>query len=222
MASCNHPAGLQRPRGRCRRLACLNDLVPMSLGTLASLGEPALPALVERAGDAARFVWDEFFRAQHHNRHTQKSHLIGGAAVPGLGGWVRCRPDPYHVRHGRRLPGRAGRLPCQAESAPGRVTRLSRRPDATARLVLKPAASVRGVKDQVIERKTPAITIDQARKLLASIDAMHAIGLRDRAILAMMGMIRGRPRCAGVVVRHVRTPRGRPASAPGSMAPAPA
>ncbi len=52
--------------------------------------------------------------------------------------------------------------------------------------ILNPEASVRGVKDQVIEGKTPEITVDQARMLLASVDTGHIVGLRDRAILATL------------------------------------
>ena len=52
--------------------------------------------------------------------------------------------------------------------------------------ILNPAASVKGVKDQVIEGKTPEITIEQARTLLASVDTGHVVGLRDRAILATL------------------------------------
>ena len=36
-------------------------------------------------------------------------------------------------------------------------------------VILNPAASVSGVKDQVIEGKTPEITLEQARTLLGSI-----------------------------------------------------
>jgi hypothetical protein len=39
---------------------------------------------------------------------------------------------------------------------------------------------VKGVKEQVMEGKTPVITIDQARTLLASVDTGHVVGLRDR------------------------------------------
>jgi integrase/recombinase XerD len=52
--------------------------------------------------------------------------------------------------------------------------------------ILNPVAAVHGVKDQVIEGKTPEITIEQARTLLASVDTGHLIGLRDRAILATL------------------------------------
>jgi integrase len=64
-------------------------------------------------------------------------------------------------------------------------------------LFLNPGSSVRGVKEQVIEGKTPEITIEQARKLLGSIRIAEplpgqeeaiplVVGLRDRAILATL------------------------------------
>ena len=53
-------------------------------------------------------------------------------------------------------------------------------------VILNPASSVRGVKDQVIEGKTPEITIEHARTLLASVDTGHVVGLRDQAILATL------------------------------------
>jgi integrase/recombinase XerD len=31
--------------------------------------------MVERAGPAGRFAWDEFFYAEHHNLHTQAAYL---------------------------------------------------------------------------------------------------------------------------------------------------
>src|SRR5262249_26282219 len=52
--------------------------------------------------------------------------------------------------------------------------------------ILNPASSVKGVKEQVIEGKTPEITIDQARTLLRSVDTGHVVWLRDRAILATL------------------------------------
>jgi site-specific recombinase XerD len=53
-------------------------------------------------------------------------------------------------------------------------------------VILNPAASVKGVKEQVLEGKTPEITIEQARTLLASIDTGNVVGLRDKAILATL------------------------------------
>ncbi len=52
-------------------------------------------------------------------------------------------------------------------------------------IILNPALSVRGERYEVVEGKTPEITVKGARALLASIDASHLIGLRDRAALAI-------------------------------------
>jgi integrase/recombinase XerD len=68
--------------------------------------------------------------------------------------------------------------------------------------ILNPESSVRGVKDQVIEGKTPEITVEHARTLLASIDRGHVVGPRDLAILgtqaytASRGGAVARPRLA--------------------------
>jgi integrase/recombinase XerD len=66
--------------------------------------------------------------------------------------------------------------------------------------ILNPASSVRGVKDQVIEGKTPEITVEHARALLASIDTGDVAGLRDRAILGT----RAYTACRGGAVAKLR------------------
>ena len=44
--------------------------------TVPATGDAAsLPVLVERAAAAARFAWEEFFCAEHHNAHTQKAYM---------------------------------------------------------------------------------------------------------------------------------------------------
>jgi hypothetical protein len=49
------------------------------------LPSKSLPALIDRAGGAARFAWEEFFLAEHHNPHTQKAYE---RAVRRFLGWV--------------------------------------------------------------------------------------------------------------------------------------
>lgn len=53
-------------------------------------------------------------------------------------------------------------------------------------VILNPALSVRGERYQVVEGRTPEITIQQARQLLMSIDTSHVVGLRDRAVIAVL------------------------------------
>src|SRR5271165_4062111 len=157
-----------------------------------------LPVLVERAGGAARFAWDEFFYAEHHNKHTQRAYQ---AAVRRFLAWVEGK--------GAELasisPGMVGQYLVALGGSPSkRNQHLAALRGFFDRLVqrhvvlLNPAASVRGVKEQVIEGRTPEITVEHARTLLASIRLSRVVktkggeaievpllvGLRDKAILA--------------------------------------
>ncbi len=51
---------------------------------------------------------------------------------------------------------------------------------------VNPAASVRGPRHVVKKGKTPVLSVDEARRLLATIDTSRIGGLRDRALIAMM------------------------------------
>ena len=53
-------------------------------------------------------------------------------------------------------------------------------------IALNPALSVRGERYQVLEGKTPEITVKQARKLLSSIKTDNVVGLRDKAIMSIL------------------------------------
>jgi integrase/recombinase XerD len=53
-------------------------------------------------------------------------------------------------------------------------------------MATNPAAPVRGPKYTVKKGKTPVLTQDEARELLEKIDTSTLLGLRDRALIAMM------------------------------------
>jgi site-specific recombinase XerD len=53
-------------------------------------------------------------------------------------------------------------------------------------LAVNPASAVRGPKHKVKKGKTPVLTAEEARALLDSIDPSSPIGLRDRALIALM------------------------------------
>jgi site-specific recombinase XerD len=53
-------------------------------------------------------------------------------------------------------------------------------------VILNPALSVRTERYQVIEGKTPEITVDHARRLLKSIDVSHAVGWRDYVLIGIL------------------------------------
>ena len=179
-----------------------NELVrPTTASVQATSGKPGLPVLVERAGGAARFAWDEFFYAEHHNKHTQRAYQ---AAVRRFLAWV----EGQGAELASISPGMVGQYLVTLGGSPSkRNQHLAALRGFFDRLVqrhvvlLNPAASVSGVKEQVIEGKTPEITLEQTRKLLASIkvlrqvknkqgevveEAALVVGLRDRAILSTM------------------------------------
>ena len=52
--------------------------------------------------------------------------------------------------------------------------------------VINPAATVKAERYAVVEGKTPEIGVDQVRTLFKSIDVSNLVGLRDRAILAVL------------------------------------
>jgi integrase/recombinase XerD len=177
------------------------EIVPLKTQTvIVSKSEPALPILVARAGVAGKFAWDEFFYAEHHNIHTQKAYM---AAVKKFLVW--CEGQGLELIS--ITPGLVGQyLVGLGGSAAKRNLALAVLRGFFDRLVnrhviiLNPAATVRGVKDQVIEGKTPEMTIEQARTLMAAIRVSETvtneageeverplvIGLRDRAILATL------------------------------------
>ena len=53
-------------------------------------------------------------------------------------------------------------------------------------MILNPFASVTGARYQVIEGRTPEITISQARALLASLETSRLLGRRDRALFGTL------------------------------------
>jgi site-specific recombinase XerD len=164
-----------------------NELVKVSAAIgpviVASL---SLPELIERAGGAARFAWEEFFYPEHHNPHTQRAYQ---RAVRLFLSWC----EGQRVELAAITPGMVGQyLVGLGGSAAKRNQHLAALRGFFDRLVqrhvciLNPAASVKGVKEQVIEGKTPEITLEQARTLIRSVDTGHVVGLRDRAILATL------------------------------------
>ncbi len=155
----------------------------------------AMPRLMSEAGAAAGFAWDEFFYAEHHNPHTQQAYQ---RAVRRFLGWC----DGQGKGLTEITPGMVGKYLVGLGGSPAkRNLHLSALRGFFDRLVqrhvvvLNPASSVKGVKEHVVEGKTPEITIDQAQTLLKCIrttykkkgtQVANVVGLRDRAILATL------------------------------------
>lgn len=148
-----------------------------------------LPAILARAGAAALFATQEFFYGTLRNPNTRSAYAI---ALKRFFGWaetrglelVRLSPgDIGHYMDGLRKAGlsiatRKQHLSALRHFFDGLVVRHA--------MILNPALSVRGERYQVVEGKHPEITVQGARTLLASLDSSGVVGLRDRAIIAIL------------------------------------
>lgn len=163
------------------------DLVKISGRDLGRGGMDALPAAIGRAGDAAAWRFIEFFAATIRNRNTRAAYA---EAVRQFFAWcerhrVRTLPEMSPVI-----------IAAYIENHPGAAPTVKQHLAAIRMLFdwlvigqimpANPAASVRGPKHVVKRGKTPVLKADQARKLLDSIKTDSIVGLRDRAMIAVM------------------------------------
>ncbi len=163
-------------------------LMPVSAEsrTVATAAERAVSAIIAAAGDAARFAWEEFFAGELANRHTRAAYL---RAVRRFLNWCEDRGlelprvtpglvGEYFGRHPGSVPTKKQHLAA--------IRRFFDRLVVRHAVILNPALSVRAERYQVVEGKTPEISIPQARALLASIDTTTTVGLRDRAAIGVL------------------------------------
>jgi site-specific recombinase XerD len=147
-----------------------------------------LPALFAPDASTARRVI-EFFAANISNPHTRKAYAKAAcefAAWCERYGIAHLRDvQPVHVAaHLQELQTRI--------AAPSVKLRLAGIRMLFDWLVLgqviavNPASVVRGPKHIARKGKTPVLTAEEARTLLDSIDPSSLIGLRDRALIALM------------------------------------
>ena len=163
-------------------------LVPAGPQVLSSL-RSQLPEILVRCGHAAVFAAEEFFFAHIRNEHTRAAYM---GAVKRFLAWAEARDlelrriapsDVGGYLDGLRnentsIATRKQHLAAIRHFFDSLVTRHA--------VVLNPALSVRGERYQVVEGKTPEIRVEGARTLLASIKTSTVVGLRDRAILAIL------------------------------------
>lgn len=145
-----------------------------------------VPAIIDAAGAAAGFAWDEYFLGQVRNPHTRVAYM---RAVRAFLQWVETK----QVELPRITPGMVGsyfnELPLAVPSKKVHLAAVRAFFDVLVQrhvIVLNPASSVRTERYSATEGLTPEITVEQARKLLASIKLRAPIDLRDRAIIAAL------------------------------------
>ena len=144
------------------------------------------PAILREAGSAACFATDEFFAARIRNVHTRRAY---GRCVREFLEWCEAHEltleqvspvDAVRYIDGLRESAASQRqaLAALRQFFDALVTRHA--------VALNPFLNVRAPRRDTRRGKTPEITVEQARQLLAAVDTSRPIGLRDRAILGTL------------------------------------
>jgi len=166
-----------------------NDLITTRPVSLLGPLDAHVPTIVAAEGDHAARRFLEFFAATIRNANTREAYL---RAVVRFFAWAQAR-GVQRLDQIEPLIVAAYVEALQADlSAPSVKQHL-----AAVRMLFdwmvtggvlrtNPCASVRGPKHVVKVGKTPVLGRDEARHLLDSIDVSHVVGLRDRALIALM------------------------------------
>jgi site-specific recombinase XerD len=159
------------------------------MSQLAKVDAISTPALVLAAGERAGVRFLEFFASAIRNPHARRAYAraagdflawCAGAGVPSI-----TNVQPLHVAAWIELQ-------TQTHAAPTARQQLAAIRHLFDWLVTgqivphNPAASVRGPSHTTKRGKTPVLDAAEARQLLDSIDVSTPIGLRDRALIALM------------------------------------
>lgn len=152
-------------------------------------GPASLPALVAVAGERAGVRFLEFFAAGIRNPHTRRAYARAAADFlawcEAAGVASLAAVQPLHVATWIEIQ-------TQERSAPTAKLRLAALRHLFDWLVTgqvipaNPAASVRGPRHSATKGKTPVLDAAEARQLLDGIDVSTPVGLRDRALIALM------------------------------------
>ena len=150
---------------------------------------PIIPTLIAAAGERACIRFLEFFASTIRNPHTRRAYA---RAVTDFLAWCE--------KHG--VPSVAAIQPLHVAAWIEGQTRERSAPTVKQQLAavrhlfdwlvmgqavpVNPATSVRGPAHSVRKGKTPVLDPAEARTLLDSIDVGTPIGLRDRALIALM------------------------------------
>jgi site-specific recombinase XerD len=156
---------------------------------LVRAGLETLPAIIRAQGERAGRRFIEFFTATIRNRNTRMAYA---RAVKRFFDWC----DDHHLKLEDIEP---IVISAYVEELGAEIAKPSVKQHLAAIrqlfdylvtggvLVTTPAGSVRGPKFVVTRGKTPVLSGAEMRQLLKSIDTRELIGLRDRALLGLMG-----------------------------------
>jgi len=155
-----------------------SDIIPIPRREITRAGFGNLPPVIVRAGQDAAWRFVEFFTATIRNRNTRAAYA---QAITQFFAW--CEQHPVVI--GVYIETHPGAAPTVKQHLA--AIRMLFDFLVTGQIVpTNPASSVRGPKHVVHRGKTPVLKADQARTLIDSIKTDSIIGLRDRALIALM------------------------------------
>ena len=160
-----------------------------AVATIPTAAALVVLGIVADAGERATRRFLEFFAANIRNRNTRTAYMH---AVGRFFAWCDQNQigqladiEPLHVAAYIEALGKDFEKPTVKQHLAG--IRMLFDWLVTGQVVAtNPAHAVRGPKHVVRTGKTTVLDTDQARTLLDSIDTSTAIGLRDRALIALM------------------------------------
>jgi integrase/recombinase XerD len=147
------------------------------------------PALFQTIPEGGRRFW-EFFTVNVRNSHTRRAYFKAGAsfaawcAERSLGDLARV--TPMHVAaYVEQLGGTHAKPTVKQHLA---AIRMLFDWLVTGHVMhTNPAHAVRGPKHSVRQGKTSVLSVEEMHDLLAAIDTTSLLGLRDRALIGLMG-----------------------------------
>jgi site-specific recombinase XerD len=156
---------------------------------LVRAGLEMLPAAIAAQGERASRRFIEFFTATIRNRNTRMAYA---RAVKQFFDWCEDHRlglediEPIAIAAYIEELGSAMSKPSIKQHLAA-IRQLFDYLVTGGILLNNPASSVRGPKYVVTRGKTPVLSPDEMRQLLDSIDTSELLGLRDRALLSVMG-----------------------------------
>ncbi len=155
----------------------------------AASSNPTLPALIAGAGERAAWRFIEFFTVNIRNKNTRTAYSKAAGAFLR---WCEDRGiariedvQPVHVAAYVEALGKVRAAPTVKQHLA--CIRMLFDWLVTGQVIpSNPAHAVRGPRHSVQKGATAVISSAEARELLDSMDAESVVGLRDRAIVAVM------------------------------------
>ena len=165
------------------------QIIPVSQKNALTSGQAeGIPKIVANAGNQAKFRFVEFFTAQIRNKNTRRAYHT---AVTQFFHWCHSNGLELQDIHSIHVATYIEKLQTIA-SAPtvkqhlAGIRMLFNWLESGRVIDKNPTTSVRGPKHVVKRGKTPILSAKDTRRLLDSIPTDTLIGLRDRALIAMM------------------------------------